>query len=869
VLNSPDEGGVAAITVTVLLLVVVSLAAIQPGKTSPGRPAAGVSWDLAQSRASSISDLVYDLEFRVPEAKEDQIRGRAIISLVRRGPAGPLVLDFQGPRGRIDSVRLNGAPVAWEYANGHLVLGAANTGSLRIEIEFRAGDGPLNRHEDYLYSLFVPNRASAAFPCFDQPDLKARFRLALEIPAGWTAVSNSAVETNQTVDGRPHFRFAETRPLSTYLFSFAAGRFRVEQSEWKGNPIRFLHRETDEERVRRNIGPIFDLHRKALDWLEAYTSIPYPFPKFDFVGVPAFQFSGMEHPGAILYRDSKLFLDESATQTEILERASLIAHETSHMWFGDLVTMRWFNDVWTKEVFANFIAAKIVNPSFPEINHELRFFLAHYPGAYEIDRTEGTHPIRQSLENMNDAASLYGPIIYQKAPIVMRQLELLIGEEAMKSGLQEYLRSFSYANATWPDLVAILDRRTETDLRKWSRNWVEEAGRPVVSVSMRLRNNKLESLRFSQADPLGRGLVWPQVFSPMLGYDENAKEIRIRVEGKETFVPGVTGLSRPLFVLPDSRGIAYARFELDPESRRYLLDHFDELSDPISRASAWLMLYEAMLERQLGPGHLVSALRRGLTTEREELNVNALLTSLGHLFWGFQTPEERRRVAAPLERELWELLGAAPSASLKSAYFKALMTIASTDSGIGRLREVWAHRLLIQGLSLAEQDEMRLALQLAVRGTPDYEQILNEQAGRIRNPDRKLEFDFILPSVSASAEVRDRFFEALKQASNRKHEPWVVDAVSYLHHPLRAESAVRYIRPSLDLLEEIKQTGDIFFPKRWLDATLSGHGSDEAARVVRQFLDDHPKYPARLRGKVLQSADLLFRRAAIVDSRKK
>ncbi len=153
----------------------------------------------------------------------------------------------------------------------------------------------------------------------------------------------------------------------------------------------------------------------------------------------------MEHPGAILYRDSKLFLDESATQTEILERASLIAHETSHMWFGDLVTMRWFNDVWTKEVFANFIAAKIVNPSFPEINHQLRFFLAHYPGAYEIDRTAGTHPIRQTLENMNDAASLYGPIIYQKAPIVMRQLELLLGEDAMMAGLREYLRSFSYA----------------------------------------------------------------------------------------------------------------------------------------------------------------------------------------------------------------------------------------------------------------------------------------------------------------------------------------------------------------------------------------------------------------------------------------
>src|SRR5258705_4519790 len=141
-------------------------------------------------------------------------------------------------------------------------------------------------------------------------------------------------------------------------------------------------------------------------------------------------------------------LDESATENQKLDRASVIAHETSHMWFGDLVTMRWFNDVWMKEVFANFMAAKIVNPSFPHVNHELRFLVSNYPAAYAVDRTGGTHPIRQELANLNEAGSLYGAIIYQKAPIVMRQLERLIGADNMRDRLRMYLKQVSFRHAT-------------------------------------------------------------------------------------------------------------------------------------------------------------------------------------------------------------------------------------------------------------------------------------------------------------------------------------------------------------------------------------------------------------------------------------
>ena len=330
----------------------------------------------------------------------------------------------------------------------------------------------------------MPARARLAFPVFDQPDLKGRWTLTLEHPAKWQSAANGAEVSRTAAGDRATVKFAETQPLPTYLVAFIAGDFKIETAERNGRTFRMFHRETDAAKVARNRDAIFDLHARALEFLERYTAIPYAFGKFDFVAIPAFQFGGMEHAGKILYNASGLMLDESATQNQLLGRASVISHETAHMWFGDLVTMRWFNDVWMKEVFANFMAAKIVNPSFPTVNHDLRFLLSNYPAAYEVDRTPGANPIRQQLDNLNEAGSMYGAIIYQKAPVVMRHLEALLGEDNFRDGLREYLKAHAFANATWSDLIDVLDARTPMDLQAWSKVWVDQPGRPSIETML-------------------------------------------------------------------------------------------------------------------------------------------------------------------------------------------------------------------------------------------------------------------------------------------------------------------------------------------------------------------------------------------------
>jgi aminopeptidase N len=860
------------------MLGVLVTMAIGAGAQMAG-PAPGVPLDVATRRAATIFDLRYDLSLTIPRTLADPITGITRITFDLRDNTTPLVIDFDTGADHVKSVKANDSAANFRHVNGHIVLPntALKVGRNAVAIEFVAGNDPLNRSADFLYALFVPARARQAIPVFDQPDLKARWTLTLTHPPEWKAVSNGAeVTTGGTAAGlsgtdpkseppSATVRFAETEPLSTYLFSFVVGDFKVETAARKGRTFRMFHRETDAAKVARNKEAIFDLHGRAIDYMEKYTGIPYAFGKFDFVLIPAFQFGGMEHAGNILYNASGLMLDESATQNQLLGRASVISHETAHMWFGDLVTMRWFNDVWMKEVFANFMAAKIVNPSFPDVNHELRFLLAHYPAAYEVDRTPGANPIRQQLANLNEAGSLYGAIIYQKAPVMMRHLEALLGEDSFRDGLREYLEAHKFANATWTDLIAGLDRRTAADLKAWSQVWVEQPGRPVVTTTLSVAEGRITQLAFAQRDTWKRGTRWPQQLRVVLGYREAPKTLTVALGGDRVYVKDAVGLPAPLYVLPNGEGWAYGGFELDAISLAYLSKSLPSLPDALTRGSAWVTLWDALLDGAVAPATFMDLAATALPKEADEQLTARVLGYASDAWWHFLAQGERANRAPALEKLLRTGLARAATASQKAAWFGALRTVAVTPATVGWLRRVWAKTETVQGLPLAEADYSTLAQELAVREVPGWKTILTEQLGRIENPDRKGRFAFVMPALSADPAEREAWFKSLADVKNRRREPWVLDGLNYLHHPLRARASAGYVAPSLEMLWEIQKTGDLFFPKRWLDATLGGYNSTEVAGVVRSFLASlPPNYPERLKAITLQSADELFRAEAVL-----
>ncbi|MCB0686486.1 MAG: hypothetical protein KDC53_08175 [Saprospiraceae bacterium] len=817
----------------------MTLMVIQSCVVPPTPLDSGVSLNLVNERKRSVSNIEYDLSFLIPESKLEMITANETMRF-HCAEIDNLALDFKESSLNLKQMSVNGNPIDPSVINEHIVIPKKYLQEENVvEIEFIAGNLSLNRNEDYLYTLLVPDRARTVFPLMDQPNLKAKWQLSLDIPAAWEAVANGPVISVEVADNRKKISFEQTRPISSYLFAFAAGKFQ-RMSNPEGD-MTMYYRETDTLKIQRNAPEIFSLHRKALDWLETYTGIKYPFQKFDFALIPTFQYGGMEHPGSIFYRERSLMLDESASINQELRRASLIAHETAHMWFGDLVTMDWFNDVWLKEVFANFMAAKIVNPSFPEIDHDLRFLLAHYPAAYAVDRSEGTHPIQQPLDNLQDAGSLYGAIIYQKAPVVMRNLESIIGETQFQKGIQTYLNNFSFSNATWDDLIGILSKYSDLDLNQWNRDWVKKSGMPEISIQIsdRMLDFDLVNSHDNQ--------IWPQQITLSLDQDRESfmltEKSQIEVDDRKISI--------------NSNGRAYGYLNFSPDLQKYQNDDLSHPDDLI-RASSWMTLWEAFLHKKILPQEIYQCLLMALPSEKNPLILDYLSDILQTTYWHFMT-DQRPQIQKEIESILFKGMTQETDESLQRIFYNAYSSITLSEVGIQNLQKIWAGNLPAFQLPLSENDKIRLALQLAVRNTPDVQKILKDQMDLTRNPDNKKRLEFLMPALSSDQGVRDHFFESLLLEENREQEPWVSEALSYLHHPLRARQSEKYILPSLQILPEIKKTGDIFFPKAWLDATLSGHSSTQAAKIVTDFLKDHPEIAPDLRNKILQSADILFR----------
>lgn len=819
----------------------------------------GISWELASYRATKIGGVAYQLAFNIPEDKTQPIPAQLDLQFVLKQDAEDIQLDFKGTADQLTNLTINEQETPIVFEKEHIILPRTllKEGKNDIHIDFTAGELGLNRKDDFLYTLLVPDRASGVFPCFDQPNLKGRFSLKLEIPAHWDALANGALDNEIKVDTRKKLTFKETAPISTYLFAFTAGKFQRITRDVGGQEMSMLYRESDVKKVRQNVDEIFALHKTALDWMSGYTAIPLPFEKFDFALIPDFQYNGMEHVGAIFYKASSLMLDENATEKQRIGRASLIAHETAHFWFGDMVTMTWFSDVWLKEVFANFMAAKIVHPRFPAINHDLNFLMSHHPAAYGEDRSQGSHPIQQPLGNLQDAGSLYGRIIYQKAPIVMQQLENLMGDVELRDGLRAYLRHYAYSNASWDDLIALLDERTDHDLLTWSDVWVKSYGMPIYSLVQYVDEDST-SLTLQYQQKSRHDKYWAQATELAVFYPDTILRMPVFMEANRV-AANIKLDSFPLAVLAHGSYHSYGYFPMDQRSKTYCLDSVSTVSDPLLRGLMWVSLYEELVHGQLGKRAFLDGLLAALPLETDVLIRDYLLDALQKVYWRFLKPDDRATYTARVENLLRQAYTTAPKPADQLAYFRAFYHTASSDTAMQELLTIWECDQIAPQLPLTESESVDLMAELAIRLPDAADSLLALQYTHIRDPDRRQRFVFLMPALSGKVAVRDSFFQSLKLLENRTTEPWVVDAIGYLHHPLRANDAIRYLPECLGLMEEIQATGDIFFPTQFITAALAGHQSHEAADIVRRFLARRPDYSYRLRNKIWMAADLLYR----------
>jgi aminopeptidase N len=316
---------------------------------------------------------------------------------------------------------------------------------------------------------------------------------------------------------------------------------------------------------------------------------------------------------------------------------------------------------------------------------------------------------------------------------------------------------------------------------------------------------------------------------------------------------------RPLYVLASGGGLGYGLFILDDESRDYLLENVQSIPDALTRGCAWVTLWDNLLERRLTPDAFLDLVITAAPVETDEQILQRVLAYATRVFWRHLASPERVRRAPLLEATLRRGIERGGPASVTSAWFAAFRDVALTAESVTWLEGLWRRHECIAGLTFGELDEIAMAVELAVREVPASREILQLQHERTQDPDRRARLAFSMPALSADTSLREQAFARLAHSENRQCEPWVLESMRYLNHPLREAHARRFIQPSLALLPEIQRTSDIFFPTRWVEAALSGHRSPEAAGLVREFLARELQYPQRLRWMVLSAADELFR----------
>lgn len=799
----------------------------------------GVSKELAEHRKANISNIVYDLKFDIPANPKEPVTGKAIISFDLK-TLEDVVLDFQGTLDGTCYVYDKKKRRATEttYSDEHITIPMRllKEGPNKIELSFTSLDKALNRNDDYMYTLFVPDMARSAFPCFDQPDLRAVFLTSLKTPSGWKTMTSD-----------------NSCRLPTYLYSFVAGNFEEKNVVREGRPMRILYRETDPDKVAQ-LDQVAEEAAQSLKWMEGYTGIACPFKEYGMVVLPGYQFGGMEHPGAIQFSDRRIFLEKHATQEERLARLELIAHETAHLWFGDLVSLKWFEDVWTKEVLANFMAAKITRRSYSITDHHLNFLKTYQQRAIEIDRTDGTHPIAQELTNLNHASLLYDNIIYDKAPVMMRMLESVMGAPEMQSGLQYYLIDHLFKNASWDDLITELDRAApQAGVRQFSEVWVRQKGMPTIHTTYHDGH-----IVITQTDPFNKGNIWPQKFQIRLIYDQQDSRTLTVDMHQPTVKIKVDG--RPNYIIPNFDGRGYGHFTLDAGYTLILPRRLMTTRNDLNRYALLMTIHDNYLQGRIPPSYF-GELYRFMMKERNPLIMSA---AVDHMFKiAFDMSPEQRKT---LELCMMDLLSENRSKECRQYVVRKLARNATSPEVLDTIYAIWQRH---DDLLFSEHDYMDMAYRLAIVRHDNCADVLSEQRRRLKSKDEQKEFDYISRVCTPDVQLRVELFNMMLKPQNREQEPWALKALQLLNADVFEPQSNVYIEPGLKSLQYIQQTSDIFFTTSWLKALLGSHKSQEARQMVERFIGNNPDYPEHLRNKILEAAWFIMKQQTYTGENKK
>ncbi len=652
----------------------------------------------AEARAARVRHCDYTLDLQLTRGAETY-RGVASLRFDASG-SGDLFLDFRGKI--IESLEVNGKPVEPRWNGFRLwlpgeALAASNTVRVVYENGYdHEGDGfhqfkDPEDGEEYLYSNFEPYDSHRLFPQFDQPDIKGTYALTVTAPAEWVVLHNIRAASVTEGDGRKRWEFEQTKPFSTYLFALVVGPYHEARDSHGDTEIGLFCRKSLAKHM--DAGELFELTKQGLTFFSDFFDFPYPFGKYDQVFVPEFNAGAMENVGLVTHNEYMIFRDPP-TDNQRRGRAETLLHEMAHMWFGDLVTMRWWNDLWLNESFATYMSYLCLEKATRFSTGWQDFAASIKNWAYRQDQLVTTHPIAGQVEDTDQTFLNFDGITYGKGASVLKQLVAAIGPAGFREGMRHYFRTHAYGNATLAQFLESLEKGSGVDLKDWARLWLETASLNTIGTRWEADGDRVTSLVLTQTAPTDYPTLRPHRLDVGLVRDEGGKlEVTVlpaTIREAETDIPEARGLPAPSLVFPNYNDHGYAKVALDERSLAFVREHLDRIDDTLLRLQLWASLWNMVRDQQLKSTEYLALVRSRVVGEAMPELVEAV-TNNAIAAIGRYVPEEwRDREAHAFAEAAWAALKGATSNDLQIIWARALIATASVAADlelIGRLAD--------------------------------------------------------------------------------------------------------------------------------------------------------------------------------------
>ncbi len=704
----------------------------------------------AVARSKRVQKVAYDVRIKLA-AKEKSFSGDVEIRFEHIGlPVSPLRVDFQ--KGQVLSVTNQGKKIDYTVNSEgvELPVSSLTEGANRLKIAFKhdfSTDGsgfmkvvdPEDQNE-YHYTNLEPYGASRVIPCFDQPDLKARFRLEVEAPGNWEVVSTTREERILNPEsGNRIWLFPESLPISTYVWSVHAGPFKVWEDPHSRVPLRLFARQTLAKHVRPK--DWFRYTRTGFRFYERLFRTPYPFQKYDQLIVPEFASGAMENVGAVTFNEAYIKRSKPTIRDQ-RSLADTLLHELAHMWFGNLVTMRWWNGLWLNESFATYVSALAMR-ELPEFRDFMRVFNGEKGWAYRSDQLVTTHPIEVPVADTAVAESIFDGISYGKGASVLKQLHFLVGEGSFEKGLQLYFKKHAFSNTELADFIGSIAKASNRDLKRWTHDWLETSGTNLLRPEFECADGKISKFEIFQSAARGEQPLRQHRFRiatfvtnqdpEMQGKVALGESFEVEIDQAKTPVSSMVGKACPLAVYLNESDYGFFQVEMDARSRAFLIENFGEVIDPFLRQLVIMDFYRMVRSGAITSEELERLIRNpALWAEKDEIILKDLFAALSSRrpfslvdLIGLARPEGEKPLRDFVEDQIWKRIA---SQELKGDDFKlwwdAWVNTVQSDAGVKRLIKVFDGQENVVGLTLDTDRKWSIARRVAVLGNPEAARML-------------------------------------------------------------------------------------------------------------------------------------------------